>query len=100
MLENGNLKTLCSNCIFSEAKEKFRAEGGRKKTNKWYAQIQSKCFPSVHNNRSEADLRTEIEYRHPVLTLMNPNLLLRDDNVIVLRKHFYIPILYKHITIL
>lgn len=59
MLKTGYLKTLCSNCIFDEVREKFCGEGGRKKINTWYAQIGSKCFPSVHNNRSEADLRTE-----------------------------------------
>lgn len=70
MLKTGNLKTLCSNFIFGEARKKFCGGRGRKKINTWYAHIWNKPFPSVHNSRSEADLQTEIEYRHLVLTLI------------------------------
>lgn len=36
----------------------------------------AKCFSSVHNNRSEAHLRTELEYRHQILTNYKSNFIL------------------------
>lgn len=76
--------TVGSNFTFSKMREREggrrEKEGGRevregekervkKKINTWFSQIWSRCFPSVHKNRSDAHLRTELEYRHPVLTL-------------------------------
>lgn len=56
----------------------MRRGGGRKDINTEFAQTWSKCFPSVHNNRSEAYPGTELEYRYQVLTLaINQNLFLK-----------------------
>lgn len=60
MHETGNLKSLWSNVTFYKEGTRL-VEKEEEKNGTWLAQIRSKCFSNVHNNRSEAYLRQELE---------------------------------------
>ena len=61
MHKTGNFKTFCSNLTFAEAREEMcGGGGGKKEINTQFAQTWSKCFPSVHNSRSETHPETKL----------------------------------------
>lgn len=62
--------------LYSIRRELDLWERRKEKNSTWFTQIRSKCCSSVHNNRSEAHLRTELQYRHQVVTNFKSNFIL------------------------